>query len=68
MQNPRQTNKFSYDVFFQQPSLSEWKDSRLHEVFYKSVVKQDTPLVVECLSYGADPNRHFPIVSWYIVQ
>ena len=47
-------------------NLVEWKDARLHEVFYKSVVKQDTLLVVDCLSYGADINRHFPIVSCFI--
>ena len=41
----------------------KWKDSHLHELFYKSVVKQDKELVVDCLSHGANVNRHFPIVS-----
>ena len=56
--------KYYTHHIFQESSLGEWKDGRLHEVFYKSVVKQDSPLVVECLSYGADPNRHFPIVRY----
>ena len=49
-------------ITFQDIALEIWKSERIHEILYRSVVKNDIGVVVECISHGASINQHFQIV------